>query len=75
MGYPKRMSDGIYNKDVGGDWERIAKGFVNGYVRKVWGAGIGSVIKVCSGVCDEWSRGWDGFCGGRVGFISYKMGI
>ena len=35
MGYPKGVSNGIYNKDVGGDWERIAKGFVNGYVRKV----------------------------------------
>ena len=35
MGYPKGVSNGIYNKDVGGDWEGIAKGFVNGYVRKV----------------------------------------
>lgn len=35
MGYPKGVSDGSYNEDVGGDWQRIAKGFVNGYVRKV----------------------------------------
>lgn len=36
MGYSKGVSDRIY-KDWVGDWERIAKGLVNGYVREVKG--------------------------------------
>lgn len=76
-----RVRDGLsqrggWSVELQRGWEeikRIAKGFVNGYVREGIGAGIGSVTRsavesVVNGPEDGWIL-W-----GRVKFISYVNG-